>query len=102
MSTPGSPTAAPHVLAASEGDRTVLIDIVAERYYSLNRTGGRIWFLVGEGADLSTIAHVVAEEFSLPLVDAKADVSAFVAQLAAFGLVEQPPAGDAVQSSSLA
>lgn len=77
----------PQVIAAREEDRTVLVDMITGRYYAMNSTGGRIWFLLGEGADVRATAAQIAKEFEVAPEAAKNHVETFVQELASLGLV---------------
>jgi hypothetical protein len=71
-----------HVKSAVHGDRTVLLDLRRERYYSLDDVGTRVWALLGDGADVPVIVARLAEEFDAPADRIAADVDAFLRRLA--------------------
>ena len=73
---------APDVRSAVHADRTVLLDLRRERYYSLDDVGTRIWALLGEGADVPAMIERLAEEFDAPADRIAADVDAFLLRLA--------------------
>jgi hypothetical protein len=65
----------------------VAIDLKTGRYYSLDGPAARAWEAVRDGQDVEGIAAVVAEEVGLSADDVRPDVSAFVAELTAEGLL---------------
>lgn len=73
---------ASHVRSAVHGDRTVLLDLRRERYYSLDEVGTRVWALLGEDADIATIVARLGEEFDAPIERIEADVNTLLRQLA--------------------
>ena len=78
-----------HVLATAAGDQTVLLDVEAGEYYTLNRVGGRIWTLIGNGLPIPAIIEEVAAEFDAPVERIEADVQAHIATLLSMSLVER-------------
>jgi hypothetical protein len=73
---------APHVRSVVHGDRTVLLDLRRERYYSLDEVGTRVWELLGDGADVQTIATRIGEEFDAPVEQIATDIQALLRRLA--------------------
>jgi hypothetical protein len=73
---------APHVRSVVHGDRTVLLDLRRERYYSLDEVGTRVWELLGDGADVSTIVTRIGEEFDAPIEQITTDMQALLQRLA--------------------
>jgi Coenzyme PQQ synthesis protein D (PqqD) len=70
----------------------VAIDLESGRYYSLEGAAARAWEALADGQDVDGIAAVVADEAGLSADDVRPDVSAFVAELTAEGLLT--PDGD--------
>ncbi len=60
----------PDVVARRIDNGTVLINLRTNRIYELNTTGTRIWELLGEGGDRTTIVEQLLQEF-----DVEADVA---------------------------
>lgn len=85
---------APHIRSVVHGGRTVLLDLDRERYYSLDDVGTRVWALLGDGADVSTVVVRLCEEFDAPFEQIAADVNTFLRRLTddlkAIVLVAQP------------
>lgn len=82
----------PHVVSERFGAETVVLDPMEDRYVRLNATGSRLWEAVEEGeVDAEELAAVLVREWVLPPDRAQADVAAFLATLAAKGLIELTP-----------
>ena len=81
-------TPLPHVVAAAQGGRTVLLDVERGRYYTLDEVGGRIWGLLGEGSTCAAIVDALRREYDVEASRVEADVASLLAQLRDAGLVE--------------
>ncbi len=81
-------TPLPHVVAAAQGGRTVLLDVERGRYYTLDEVGGRIWGMLGEGTSRAGIVEALRLEYDVEASRVEADVAALLAQLRGAGLVE--------------
>ena len=81
-------TPLPHVVAAAQGGRTVLLDVERGRYYTLDEVGGRIWGLLGEGSTRAAIVDALRREYDVEASRVEADVASLLAQLRDAGLVE--------------
>jgi hypothetical protein len=66
-----------------------LLDLQTMSWFTLNRTGVRLWELLA--ADPAGAAGALAQEYALPLDEARAAVDAFVADLAEAGLAVPSP-----------
>lgn len=88
----GRAVAAPEVLSAVHGDRTILLDLRTERYLGLDEVGTVVWSLVVEaGADgvpVSAIVDLLSAEFDAPRMVLERDVAALLDRLRREGLVE--------------
>ena len=76
-----------HVISAQHGDRTVLLDAQAEKYYSLNATGRLVWDLLCDGTTSEFIVDDLFRRFGgdrSVLVD---DVQRLLDHLMSRGLV---------------
>jgi predicted ArsR family transcriptional regulator len=69
-------------------DKSVLLHLERQQYYSLNETGSRIWQLLTEGHDHDAIAAAIAEEWAIAESDARCHVRSFLQELVNAGLVE--------------
>lgn len=78
---------APDVLFQEVDGEIVLLDLESERYFGLNRTGARIWQLVGEGAAPDAIVDRLQREFEADRAAIARDVEALLDQLLRAGLL---------------
>lgn len=53
------------VIARRMGEKTVLVHLGTNQVYTLNRTGTRLWELIGEGLDPEQIEGKLVEEFEV-------------------------------------
>jgi len=74
-------TPAPYVVAAVHGTDTALLDMRAERYYTLDAVGSRIWALLVDGHSADDIASKLGEEFDAPPDTITRDLSALLERL---------------------
>jgi hypothetical protein len=71
-------------------DGAVVIDIDSGDLLQLNSTGALVYRHLARGADVEATAGFLAEEFGIPTVQARADVSSFLHLKAAVVLGRQP------------
>jgi hypothetical protein len=88
--TPVTPVAS--IVSASHGDDMVLLNVVTGRYYTLNRTGTRIWQWLCEAVPPATIVSRLHEIFGLEQTTAENDVEQLLLQCARAGLLENDQA----------
>ncbi|MDB4917219.1 MAG: hypothetical protein JWM95_4863 [Gemmatimonadetes bacterium] len=69
------------VLTTAQGDAVVLLDLNAERYFTLNDVGSRAWALLGDGATKEEIAVAIRREFVVPSPATGDSVGQDIAQL---------------------
>jgi len=77
----------PHVRISSEGDGMTLLDVARGMVFTCNRTGRLIWQGLTSGQSLASIATGLSREYGLPEDQAAQDVTAFVSELRAGGLL---------------
>ena len=53
------------VIARRMGKKTALVHLVTNQVYALNRTGTRLWELLGEGLSLEEVEEQLAGEFEI-------------------------------------
>jgi len=84
-----------HVVRTA-GEETVFLAPAGDHIHSLNATGTVIWNLIDGERSLQAILDAVVAGFEVPPDQARADLLAFVDELAAKGLVvwEVPTAGE--------
>ncbi len=80
------------VRASISGDGLVLLDVQGGLVLASNPVGARIWQLVEQEFTRLEIARQMARDYNVPVERAHRDVVAFVAALAARGLVTEEPA----------
>jgi hypothetical protein len=80
-------TPAPYVVAAVHGTDTALLDMRAERYYTLDEVGSRIWTLLVEGRSPHDIASQLGDEFDAPRDIIEHDLGALLARLVKASLI---------------
>lgn len=76
-----------HVISAEHGDRTVLLDARAERYFSLNVTGRVVWDLLCDGTTRSRIISDLASRYGGDIGTITVDVNMLIEKLINSGLV---------------
>lgn len=77
---------APEALSAEVNGETVIL-APDMKYIRLDGTGGVIWELVNSGASLETILDSLCEQYDVDRETARRDVTAFLHDLAAKGVV---------------
>jgi hypothetical protein len=75
------------VVSIDERERTVLVDLVGGRYYALNATASRMWFLLAESAGWPGIVATLSAEYEMSETEAAGALEVFVNDLAGLGLV---------------
>jgi hypothetical protein len=66
------------VSSASHGDRTVLLDLKSEQFFSLDEVGLKIWEAIGETRTIDQIVTGLSAEYEAPEADIRRDVEAFL------------------------
>ncbi len=70
-----------HVVAARQGDRTILLDARRGRYFGVDEVGATIWRLLGEGATLAELVGGLEQEYAAPRETLEQDAAAFLSRL---------------------
>jgi hypothetical protein len=86
-SSPGTFARSPAVRSVRHGERTVLMDLDSERYFSLDEVAGRIWDLMEEPRSISALATDLSAVYDAPVEEIELDVAELLANLSAEGLV---------------
>ena len=73
--------AAPRVVCAGQGARTVLLDPRQGEYFGINEVGAAIWRMLGPGATLADLVEGLEREFEAPRARLEQDAAEFVACL---------------------
>ena len=79
------------------GGETLIVPVRAKvgdlaSIYSFNGTGSLIWKLLDAPRTVAELAMAVAEEYDVEVAQAEQDVTEFVGEMKAVGLVEVPAA----------
>jgi len=69
------------VSSATHGDRTVLLDLRSEQFFSLDDVGQRIWESLGRTASIDEIVTELVTIYDAPEAKVRADVETFVGTL---------------------
>jgi hypothetical protein len=83
--------ASPAVRASISADGLVLLDVHGGLVLASNPVGARIWQLMQQRRTSREVARQLADEYDIPLERAERDAAAFVASLAARGLITEEP-----------
>jgi hypothetical protein len=66
-----------------------LLDLETKTYFSLNRTGGRIWHHLKQGLSLEDVSRRLHEEFDVEVAQAERSVHTLVDELLRHGLARR-------------
>ena len=67
---------------------TVVLSMQSAMYYGMDELGSRIWELVRDPIQVASIVDAIVDEYDVERDRCEADVRAFLADLAAKGLIE--------------
>lgn len=81
----------PAVRASISTDGLVLLDVHGGMLLASNPIGARVWELLEQHRTRAEIAGQLATDYSISFERAERDVAAFVADLAARGLIVEDP-----------
>ncbi len=70
-----------HVVAARQGDRTILLDARRGRYFGVDEVGASIWRLLATGATLAQLVEGLEQEYAAPRETLEQDATAFLTRL---------------------
>lgn len=82
----------PAVRASISPDGLVLLDVQGGMLLASNPIGARVWELLEQQRTRAEIAGCLAADYDISYERAERDVEAFIADLAARGLVTEDPA----------
>jgi Coenzyme PQQ synthesis protein D (PqqD) len=77
----------PDVVSRRLDDQTVLVNLRTNRIFELNRTGARLWDLLGEGSSESQIVERLLAEFDVPQEQLEREVRELIDSLLDEGLI---------------
>lgn len=77
------------IMATQVDDELVLLDRKGGVLFSLAGTGRDVWERLGEAKPLAIIVRDLAASYDAPAQDVRADLQAFIGELAAADLIEK-------------
>ncbi len=77
----------PDVVSRRLDEQTVLVNLRTNRIFELNRTGARMWELLGEGSSESQIVERLLGEFEVPEDQLEREVRELLDSLLDEGLI---------------
>jgi hypothetical protein len=77
----------PDVVSRRLDEQTVLVNLRTNRIFELNRTGARLWDLLGEGSSESQIVEGLLAEFEVPQEQLEREVRELLDSLLDEGLI---------------
>lgn len=78
---------APDVVSRKVGDELVLLDLQRGVYFGLDEVGARIWALMLDNGDASTIVARLADEYEAPRRQLEEGVNQLLLELQSQGLL---------------
>ncbi len=83
-----TPRVAPSLIWREVDDNSVIVTPQSGKMRVLNGVGSTIWRLLTEGQSITAIAEQVTEQYDVALEQAESDLSRFLEDLTARGLIE--------------
>lgn len=77
------------ILAVTQSDATVLMDVANGRYFTLNDVAGRVWELLATPRSMGDIVTELAAEYDVPPERLIPDVLALTERLVGLSLLER-------------
>jgi hypothetical protein len=77
----------PDVVFRRLGERTVLVHLRTNTIFELNPTGTRVWELIQEGLNSSTLLERLSREYDVDRRSLETDVEDLLSSLSAAGLI---------------
>jgi len=71
----------PNILAQELGEEIVLLNMDNEHYYTLKKSGVRMWQLLGQHSDVEVTKKQLLEEYEVDEVTIQRDLEGFVSWL---------------------
>ncbi len=75
-------------ISTFDDGESVLLDLDAERYYSLNATGSRMWLALTSAASVEEAYAALLEAYDVPPDELRRDLDALIAELVEHRLAE--------------
>ena len=80
-------TLSPDVISQEVSGETVLLDLESEHYFGLDEVGTRIWQLIKETGDLTTIYNTLLDEYTVPGDRLQQDLETLLTEIEKLGLI---------------
>ena len=77
----------PDVISQEVSGETVLLDLESENYFGLDEVGTRIWQLIKETNDLSSIFNTLMEEYEVTEERLQQDLTVLLTEIEDLGLI---------------
>jgi len=81
-------TICPHVRFVQDSDGGVVLDIKADRFFSLNPTAAWIWTLLSTGNSISSTAETIAQKTDAEISVIERDIETLLDELAQRKLID--------------
>jgi hypothetical protein len=78
---------APDVISQEVSGETVLLDLESENYFGLDEVGTRIWQLIKETNDLSSIYNTLLDEYEVSGERLQQDLTVLLSEIEGLGLI---------------
>lgn len=88
---PGTLRRRERVLAVTQSDATVLMDVVSGRYFTLNEVAGRVWEMLAAPRSTADIITELAGEYDIPPDRLIPDVMKLTERLVQLALLVREP-----------
>jgi len=85
--TPRRVAVAPDVVFRPVAGEAVILDLVSQRYFSLDETGTRMWQLLADSGDPVQVVEALLSEYEVERAVLERDLAALVETLLAEGLL---------------
>lgn len=76
------------IMSTRLDDETALLNGISGRYYSLNRTGTRVWELLKEHGETEKVFNIIFQEYDVDRAVLRKDYDCLVSRFAEAGLVD--------------
>ena len=77
----------PDVISQEVSGETVLLDLESENYFGLDEVGTRIWQLIKETNDLSSIYNTLLDEYEVSGERLQQDLTVLLSEIEGLGLI---------------
>ena len=89
---PATVSAASDLLTGNFGDEVVILSLESGTYYGLQGVAARIWSHLQQPITVLALRDAILDEFEVDTEECEADLSFFLDEMVAIGLVDRQPA----------